>query len=379
MPGGDPAAARMLAAAVGNVVDGGNTIDSGDATVDCSAASAKRQKVDRVPVIDLSPFFEEPGTDAGRDAVTAKVDRACEEFGFLVVTGHGIDPTLLKNCVNESKAFFAQPEEEKHKVAANGRAYGFFPLSSEALGYNADVAKRPDLREAFSMGPQEPLPPPGTAEAPEPSEVVDFCYQPTPWPEDCGLRNAMVQYYDAIGRLANSLVRIFARALRVDANFFLSKTTHHASSLRVVHYPKLEVDPLPGQLRCGEHSDICTMTILWQDVHGGLEVLPRGSDNWVEVHCPEDGLVVNLGDLLSRWTNDRWQSTPHRVVCPPVGDSERNVARISMPYFQILNSDAEVRCIESCLRPGEAAKYEPTTQGKDLMGHFKRWGRNRGE
>jgi len=249
-------------------------------------------------------------------------------------------------------------------------------MASEALGYNADVAKRPDIREAFSMGPQA-LPPPG-ARATHP-EVVEFCYQETPWPKDGGLREAMVKYYDAVGKLADGLLRIFASALEVDAEFFLSKTTHHASSLRVIHYPRIDAAPAPGQLRCGEHSDICTMTILWQDVHGGLEVLPRGHHEWMEVSCPADGLVVNLGDLFARWTNDRWLSTPHRVVCPSLDDEANNVPRISMPYFQIINSDAEVRCVESCQQPGEKPKYEPTTQGEDLMGHFKRWGRNRGD
>merc|ERR1711879_812292 len=107
---------------------------------------------------------------------------------------------------------------------------------------------------------------------------------------------------------------------------------------------------------------ICTMTILWQDVHSGLQVLPRGQGQWMDVHCPENGLVINLGDLFMRWTNDRWLSTPHRVVCPQVHDEIKNVSRISMPYFQILNSDAEIRCIQSCLKKGEEPKYKPTTQ-----------------
>jgi len=86
--------------------------------------------------------------------------------------------------------------------------------------------------------------------------------------------------------------------------------------------------------------------------------------------------IINLGDLFMRWTNERWLSTPHRVTCPALDDAALNVPRISMPYFQILNSDARVQCIESCMQEGEAAKYPPTTQGEDLMAHFKRWGRN---
>merc|ERR1719414_1931537 len=161
----------------------------------------------------------------------------------------------------------------------------------------------------------------------------------------------------------DSLLRIFAKALRVDDADLLEKTQRHASSLRVIHYPALESKPLPGQLRCGAHADICTMTLLWQDVHGGLEVLPRGCTEWLEVECPPGGFIVNLGDLLARWTNDRWVSTPHRVACPEVAYT---TPRISLPYFQILRSDAEIRCLPTCLQPGEQPKYEPISQGEEL-------------
>lgn len=272
-------------------------------------------------------------------------------------------------------------------VAANGRAYGYFPMSSEALGYDADVANRPDLREAFSMGPQGPVAGgarPGPRHDPAAKdeayrEVDDFCYQETPWPREGRLRELLTQHYEANRRLTDSLLVIFAQALGVDPDFFLSKTARHASSMRVVHYPALAAEPIPGQLRCGAHSDICTMTLLWQDVDGGLEVLFRDGGEWTEVSIPEDGFFLNLGDLMMRWTNDQWFSTPHRVVCPGPDDPVRNLPRISMPFFQILSSDAVVECIPDCLGEGEKPKYEPITQGSYLMNHFKRWGRNRGD
>lgn len=333
-----------------------------------------------VPVVDIAPFFRAGAKTAELDAVAAAVQAACEEVGFLVVVGHGIDEALPKACTEAAYEFFGRPEAEKAKVAANGRAYGFFPLASEALGYDADVGKRPDIREAFSMGPQEPLPPASSPDRPGgPAEVVEFCYQQTPWPSDgdngsTSLRQAMQAYYGEAAALADRLLRIFARALHVDSESMLEKTVRHASSLRVIHYPALTAAPLPGQLRCGDHSDICTMTLLWQDIHGGLEVLPRGSARWLEVQCPPGGLIVNLGDLFARWTNDRWMSTPHQVSCPEIAYQK---PRISMPFFQILRSDAEVTCLETCLDAGDEAKYVPITQGEDLRNHFKRWGRNR--
>lgn len=331
-----------------------------------------------IPIIDVAPFFTGEANQASK--VAEEVRKACEEVGFFVITGHGMDPALPRACADAAYEFFQRSDEEKAKCAANGRAYGFFPLSSEALGYDADVESRPDLREAFAMGPQEQLPPEGFPDRPSgPSVVVDFCYQATPWPPDAcngvSLRLAMQRYYNAAVLLTNSLLRIFAHALKVDPAVMVEKMQGHASALRVIHYPMLSAEPLPGQLRCGPHSDIGLMTLLWQDVHGGLEVLPRGTSRWLEVKCPADGFIVNLGDLFGRWTNDRWLSTPHRVTCPVAAYRQ---ARLSMPFFQILRSDAEVRCLESCLEPGEKPKYLPTTQGEDLHSHFKRWGRDRG-
>lgn len=190
---------------------------------------------------------------------------------------------LRRKCAAEAKAFFSLPEAEKAEIAANGRAYGFFPMSSEALGYNADVKNRPDLREAFSMGPPPSSAPPSEKRDEKYREVDDFCYQTTPWPKQGGLQTVMEAYFEETRKLSERLLRVFAKALNVEPSFFLSKCDRHASSLRVIHYPPILAPPLPGQLRCGAHSDICTMTLLWQDVHGGLEVCFRDESEWVPV------------------------------------------------------------------------------------------------
>ena len=316
-----------------------------------------------VPVVDVAPFFSHRASATAADAVAAAVADAALTVGFFVVVGHGIEPALRRECAEEARAFFARPEAEKQRVAARGGAFGFIPMSSEALGDGGDASARPDLREAFAMGPVANLRPAldPAALSPHERKVVDFCYQPTPWPAaQPRLRSAMERYYEATATLGDGLLSIFGRALGIDEQLLLSKTTHHFSAMALINYPALLEPPLPGQLRCGQHQDSGTLTILEED-EPGLEVRPRGSDEWQGVDCPEEGLIVNVGDLMERWTNKRWTSTPHRVRLPQ-GQEEASRGRLSIAWFQNLNYDAEISSLE--LVPDEEPLYESITQGQ---------------
>jgi isopenicillin N synthase-like dioxygenase len=326
-----------------------------------------------IPKIDMSGFGE------GGPKEIELVDRvrsACEDVGFFTLANHGIDLKLLRRLEAASWRFFRDaPPEIRHSVAANGRAYGFFPFESESLAFDADAIKRPDLREAFSMGP------PHAAPAGISNELADFLFQRTPFPEDNGaqpsLKEAMQSYYAAAHSLSQRLLTIFSRALNLPDEFFSNKCHFHASSLRAIHYPPQQEmfseneRPAPGQSRCGAHTDTGTLTILWQS-KPGLEVLlhrnPEGREGvWVPVVCSGDELVVNIGDLFQRWTNGRWLSTVHRV-----GDPTRS-ARLSIPFFHILDADA---VIESLSDPEEGEQsLEPITQGQYILSHFRREGR----
>lgn len=261
---------------------------------------------DAVPVVDVSPFLgyqqgDRSGDDdkdiAAAQAVVRAIGSACRDVGFVVVTGHGIDPSLTKNAADEAAAFFRQPEGAKLAVAARGGAFGYIPLNSEALGDDGDATLRPDLRETFAMGPVDSLRPaelnPASLSAHD-REVFEFCYQPTPWPNAsasdssapglaAGLRPAMEELYLATARLGDGLLQIFGRALGIDEALLLSKTTHHFSAMAAINYPPLARDQLrPGQLRCGPHQDSGTLTIVWENAEG-LEVLPRGKTTWQSV------------------------------------------------------------------------------------------------
>jgi len=161
------------------------------------------------------------------------------------------------------------------------------------------------------------------------------------------------------------MFRVFACVLALPENFFVDKMTRHFCVMACHHYPPLEQYPKPGQLRAGAHTDFGAMTILGMtDGLGGLEA--RGADgSWIPVTAQPGDFVINLGDLMQCWTNDRWRSTLHRVVNPP-GLSMANSERQSIGFFVHPDYDARIACIESCLEAGESPLYPPVTAGEHI-------------
>lgn len=312
--------------------------------------------LENVPVIDVGPFLRnEPG---GR-AVPTAIARACEDIGFFTIVGHGVEPALAERIVGTARQFFARPLAEKLAVRPErpGAPRGFRAVGDEGLAYTRTGSAAFDLKEVFQVGPPYDDSPYYHA----PDALPHF--MPNVWPDrPADFRPAVETYYGAMERLASKLMEACALALGLPADWFASRIDRHISALRILHYPAQAEAPAPGQLRAGAHSDYGTLTILLsENVSAGLQVLNKKGD-WVDVHAPPGSYVINVGDLLMRWTNDRWVSTLHRVVNPP---RERAAAdrRISLVFFHHPNYDAEVRCIESCLRPGEAPRYPPVLAG----------------
>ena len=161
-------------------------------------------------------------------------------------------------------------------------------------------------------------------------------------------------------------MRIFALALALDEEFFIQRSRRHVTNMRINYYPAQDRPPEAGQLRAGAHSDYGAFTILkGENAPGGLQVLRRGGD-WTDVPLIDEGFIINIGDLLMRWTNDKWVSTIHRVANPPE-KVRRGVDRISVAYFFVPDHDVEVRCLESCRGAGNPSRYSPTTAG----GHWR--------
>ena len=170
--------------------------------------------------------------------------------------------------------------------------------------------------------------------------------------------------------LGDRLMALFARGLGMPPGFFADKTAQAANALRAINYPARDTAPLPGQLRAGAHTDYGTLTILRQDAVGGLEVLGPGG-RWAGVEPVPGAFVINIGDLMARWTNDRWRSTVHRVVDPP-DPAAAAARRQSMPFFQNANWSAEISCLPTCREPGEKPRYEPVLAGPHLAGKFRK-------
>lgn len=311
-----------------------------------------------VPVIDISGLR---GDLSQRREVGRQIDKACSEIGFLCITGHGVDPALIERVRAAALAFFDLPEAAKMAIDRKPPGFrGYIPLASEGLARSAgDAAAAADLKEAFSMG--TPLSAPAGAD----SAAAAAYFAPNLWPAGVPeLRAALEEYYFAAAELAEQLLGGFALALGIDEDWFADKVDRHISNLRALHYPAQERPPAPGQIRAGAHTDYgCLTILLTEDAPGGLEV--RGPDGeWRPVPHVPGSFVVNIGDLMARWSNDRYRSTPHRVSNPPGGTGAR---RMSIAFFHQPNYDAEISCLPNCAVAGEAPKYPPITSGEHRL------------
>ena len=315
-------------------------------------------KMQNVPVIDIAPFRS--GADKG--GVARAVDHACREIGFLVIAGHGVSPDLVARTRAAGRAFFDLPLEEKRRVRrpASTVARGYIGMEEESVGRSRNPdATAGDLNESLMIGPVDP-PDAAYAAAGGPHFAANL------WPENpASLRPAWTEYYRAMGSLAATLMRIFALGLGLPEGHFDPLIDRHISRLRVRNYPAPATPPVPGQLRAGAHSDYGSLTILCtEDRPGGLQVCNAVGD-WVDVPIVPDAFIVNIGDLLARWTNDAWVSTLHRVVNPPTG-AEGETRRQSLVFFHNPNYDAPIQSLDR----QAAAKYPPTTSGEHLARLF---------
>ena len=307
------------------------------------------------PSFDLAAF-EAAHQDARHD-MTRALDRICRNTGFLLLQGHGIDAAVIDDVWQAAAAFFAQGADIKHGVAPpfQGYPYGYIGPNAEALARSRGVDTPPDLKESFNGGP---LTVPQDASA----DALAFCYQPTLWPALPGFRPAWEAYYAAMEDLAARVMRAFAMALDLPAGFFEPAIANPISALRALHYPATTDAPKTGQQRAGAHSDYGSLTILLpQPGRPGLQVHQDGI--WVDVPAPKDAFVINIGDLMARWTADRWVSTLHRVVVMP-----GQPARQSLAYFHQPNWDAEIVPLDGL------GAYPPVRSGPYLMDKFKATG-----
>lgn len=320
-----------------------------------------------VPVIDVAPFRR--GVASARRAVAAEVGRAVDGIGFLVITGHSVDPGLVRSVQDASNAFFDLPSEEKTRVArpAPDVARGYIALEAESVGRSQGLDVPGDLNESLMIGPVDAGSDPYFT-----GPAAGRHFHPNLWPDrPAELRPLYETYFRTMGALAAELMAMFALALDLPDAFFADKIDRHISRLRVRNYPAPATPPKPGQLRAGAHCDYGSLTILrTEDKPGGLQVL-NASGAWVDVPIAPDSYIVNIGELMARWSNERWKATLHRVVNPSLEQATAS-RRLSLVFFHNPNYDAPVAALPGTVPPGGTPRYPPTTSGEHLRNQFVR-------
>jgi len=231
-----------------------------------------------------------------------------------VLRGHGVAPDVIGDIWCAVSGRFAQDPTTKQAVAAPHAdyPYGYLGLDKEAFAKSRGEAIPPDLKESFNGGP---LAAPAGVTDPD---ALAFCYQPTLWPDLPGFRSAWEAYCQAMEDLGARIMVAFAEALDLPSDYFDACIGAPISALRVLHYPATFGQPLDNQQRAGAHTDYGSLTILLpQPGSRGLEIRDQ-SGQWIEVPAEPGSFVINIGDLMTRWTSDRWVSTLHRVVARPI-------------------------------------------------------------
>lgn len=316
-----------------------------------------------VPIIDIA---------GDPNAIGRQLDEVCHEIGFFQIIGHGVDPSVADAAWQVSRTFFDLPLAERLTAAPPyaGYAYGYYGFEAEALAASLGAASDPDPKETFSAGPFEHRPAvPGEEEL-----LVANLFPDAALPE---MRAVWHAYYDAMAALGARVMGLFARGLSLPADFFDRYLDRHLSALRAINYPAGERS---DRVRAGAHTDYGTLTILRQDDVGGLEVQCLDG-RWAPVTPVPGAYVINIGDLMARWTNDRWRSTMHRVVDPPADarGAQRttegrawSARRQSMPFFHNANWDADIVALPTCVPPGEAPRYPRVLAGPHLAEKFGR-------
>lgn len=312
---------------------------------------AARVSLDEIPVIDVSAFLH--GDAAARAAVAQKIGDACRNIGFFYVINHGVPEALVANVYAQSKRFFALPAAQKAEIAIENSAChrGYFQLGGE----NLDPARQKaagDLKEGVKIG----------RDLPATHKLVTAgtpLHGPNQWPANLpGWREVMEDYYAAMEFLGRELLHAFALALGIQEAYFDGWLDAPMTTLGPLHYPPQRGHITEAQIGAGAHTDYGCLTILAQDDAGGLQVR-NAAGIFIDAPPIPGTFVVNIGDMMERWTNGVFTSTLHRVI--NISGRER----YSIPFFFDPDFHAPVECLKTCL--GDGAKFPPTTAGQHLL------------
>jgi isopenicillin N synthase-like dioxygenase len=304
--------------------------------------------VTTIPLVDLDRWFA--GDPAERLALAAEVDADLRRLGFLVVVNHGIDPAVMTELREQCRAFFHQPPEAKAPIAMTAGAYRGWVgpgLESNAATYGVDTP--PDLKETFAYGPVD-LPDPTLRERFE-------SYAPNRWPAaPVGFQEAAEAWWRAAFHLSNELLDLCSLALGLPQAELRNHCAATTASVSLNWYgPRGDSQPEENQFRIGPHTDFGTLTILdRQPGAGGLQVLDEDGE-WIDAPFVPGSLIINTGDLIRQWTNDRWESNQHRVLPPPASNPDEEL--ISLVFFHEPDHEAWIEAFDTCVSADNPARY----------------------
>lgn len=291
-----------------------------------------------IPVLDLGPSLA--GLPGARETAAAELRRICETVGFLYIVNHGMPADLIAETFAETARFHAQPLEAKMAARIDPIMRGYMPLrGSTTRSSPLSPARKPNENEAFFI-----------------KRANGDCGPEDRWPAGLpGFRETALRYYDAMDALAQRLLPLYAMALDLPADYFATRCDRPFTGLRLTHYPPATY--AADEFGIAPHTDSSFFTLLAQNRVPGLQIRTTAGE-WIEAPVVPDSFVVNTGDILHRWSNGRFLSTPHRAFNTSPGP------RYAIPYFFHPNPDAMIECLPSCLTPNEAPRFEPiTTEG----------------
>lgn len=306
-----------------------------------------------IPVIDVGPLLGDDS--AGALAVAAAIRKASTETGFFYVGGHNVGRDLMDATHIAAKYFFALPDERKRAIAIGPASAhrGYVPTAQT----KQPGVKRADLKESFNFAY------PFTPEHPAMASGHPLIGM-NQWPVGEEVwRRVVERYYAEVFKLGQHLLGAFALSLELPRDFFRAMYRYPLVRTRLLHYPPQTASPDEGQFGAGEHTDYGTITLLWQDGVGGLQVRNRDGE-WIDAPPIDGTFVINIGDMLELWSNDTFVSTPHRVV------NASGRERYSIATFFDPDYDVKVECLPNCSSAQRPPRHAPLVAGEYIMSRY---------
>lgn len=306
---------------------------------------------DTIPVIDLGAYLA--GDPAALDRAAKELRLALTEIGFYAIVNHGVPCDLIREVYREAARFHALPLDRKLAIKIDKHNVGYLPMMGDTLRTSVvQSVTKPNLNEALFVARDLP------ADHPDVLSGRRF-RSANQWPADLpSLRVAIVAYCDALERLVQRLVRVYARALELPAAYFDAAFSELQYKLRATHYPQ-QPDTPDDEFGIAPHTDTSFLTLLAPNDVPGLSIRTR-SGRWIDVPPTPDAFMVNGGQLLLRWTNDRFLATPHRAVNRSGGE------RYALAFFCDANIDWPIAAVPTCVGPDDPPRYA-TTYYTDYM------------